>query len=128
MRKWKNDFETSQNNDSYYDLLNDWGLIESSLAKQYQIRIRKEIKDMKWGELSSYISGIMQDTPLGNIVGIRSETDKEVIKQMTPAQKEIRRQWRNEQAGKISEDEMKQILEGMKKSLISIAGGKDERH
>lgn len=83
---------------------------------------------MKWGELSSYISGIMQDTPLGNIVGIRSETDKEVIKQMTSAQKEIRRQWRNEQAGKISEDEMKQILEGMKKSLISIAGGKDERH
>lgn len=83
---------------------------------------------MKWGELSSYISGIMQDTPLGNIVGIRSETDKEVIKQMTPAQKEIRRQWRNEQAGKISEDEMKQILEGMKKSLMSIAGGKDERH
>ena len=83
---------------------------------------------MKWGELSSYISGIMQDTPLGNIVGIRSETDKEVIKQRTPAQKEIRRQWRNEQAGKISEDEMKQILEGMKKSLISIAGGKDERH
>ena len=83
---------------------------------------------MKWGELSSYISGIMQDTPLGIIVGIRSETDKEVIKQMTPAQKEIRRQWRNEQAGKISEDEMKQILEGMKKSLISIAGGKDERH
>lgn len=125
MRKWRNDFENNQNSEMYYDLINDWSLIESSLAKQYQFRIRKEIKTMKWGELSSYISGLMHDTPLGNIVDIRSETDTEIIKQMTPEQKEIRRQWRNEQADKISEDEMKEFLENMKKSLISIAGGQE---
>lgn len=105
----------------YYDLINDWGLIESSIATQYPFRLRKEIKNMKWGELSSYISGIMHNTPLGNVVGIRSETDTEIIKKMTPEQKEIRRQWRNEQAGKISQEEMKQILEDMKKSLIGFA-------
>lgn len=64
MRKWKNDFENNQDSEMYYDLLEDWGLIESSLATQYQIRIRKEINGMKWGELSSYISGLMHDTPL----------------------------------------------------------------
>ncbi len=123
MRKWRNDFENNQNSEMYYDLLGDWDLIESSLATQYQLRIRKEIKDMRWGELSSYISGLMHDTPLGNIVEIRSETDTEVIKRMTPEQKEIRRKWRNEQANKVSEEEMKAFLEGMKNSLINLAGG-----
>lgn len=122
MRKWRNDFANNKNNDMYYDLINDWDLIESSIATQYPFRLRKEIKTMKWGELSSYISGLMHDTPLGNVVNIRSETDTEIIKKMTPEQKEIRRQWRNEQASKVSEEEMKQVLESMKKSLISLAG------
>ncbi len=129
MRKWRNDFENSQANDNYYDLLDDWNLIESSLAKQYQLRIRKEIKGMKWGELSSYISGLMHDTPLGNVVAIRSETDSEIIKKMTPEQKEIRRKWRNEQANQVSQEEMKSYLENMKNALISLAGGqKHERY
>lgn len=125
-RKWRNDFKNAKNSDSYYDLLEDWGLIESSLAKQYQIRIRKEIKDMKWGELSSYISGIMYDTPLGNVVSIRSETNSDVIKNMTPEQKEIHRKWRNKQASQVSEDEMKNFLEQMKQSLINLAGGQKD--
>lgn len=114
----------------YYDLIDDWNLIESSIATQYPFRLRKEIRDMKWGELSSYISGLMYDTPLGNVVSIRSETDTEIIKNMTSSQKEIRRQWRNKEASQISADEMKQILENMKKSLVNIAkvkkaGGSD---
>lgn len=122
MTKWRNDFKNSKNQNSYYDLFEDWKLIESSLAKQYQIRIRKEIKDMKWGELSSYISGLMYDTPLGNVVSIRSETNKDIIKNMTPEQLEIRREWRNKEAKKVSQDEMKEFLTQMEKSLRSIAG------
>ena len=60
----------------------DWELIASSLKTQYGYSIRKEINDMNWAELSSDISGLMADTPLGNIVQIRSEDDKEEYKKV----------------------------------------------
>ena len=40
------------------------------------------------------LHGIMPETPLGQIVQIRSEDDKEMIKHFTPHQKKIRDSWR----------------------------------
>lgn len=37
----------------------------------------------------------MADTPLGQIVGIRAETDVEVIKNFTDAQMKIYNDWKN---------------------------------
>ena len=39
MRIWKNDFKTSNDTELWYDLEEDWSLIEASLAKQYGVRI-----------------------------------------------------------------------------------------
>ena len=64
MRRWKNDFKTSNDTELWYDMKEDWSLIEASLAKQYGIRIRKEINDMNYAELCNLISGLMPDTPL----------------------------------------------------------------
>lgn len=64
MRKWKNDFKTSNETELWYDMEEDWPLIEASLAKQYGIRIRKEIDTMSYAELCNLISGLMSDTPL----------------------------------------------------------------
>ena len=64
MRKWKNDFNTINETELWYDLEEDWPLIEASLAKQYGIRIRKEIDTMDYAELCNFISGLMPDTPL----------------------------------------------------------------
>lgn len=64
MRKWRNDFKTSNETELWYDLEEDWSLIEASLAKQYGIRIRKEIDTMSYAELCNLISGLMSDTPL----------------------------------------------------------------
>lgn len=64
MRKWRNDFKTSDDTESWYDLEEDWSLIEASLAKQYPFRIRKEIDNMSYAELCNMISGLMPDTPL----------------------------------------------------------------
>lgn len=86
MRKQKNDFVTSNSNDLYYDIFEDWSLIESSFAQQYGIRLRREI-DMTWDEFCTLLSGLKPDTPLGNIVSIRSETDKDILKHFTPQQK-----------------------------------------
>lgn len=64
MRKWKNDFKTSDEQELWYDMKEDWPLIEASLAKQYSIRIRKEIDNMSYAELCTLVSGLMSDTPL----------------------------------------------------------------
>lgn len=64
MRKWKNDFKTNNETELWYDMEEDWPLIEASLAKQYGIRIRKEIDTMSYAELCNLISGLMPDTPL----------------------------------------------------------------
>lgn len=93
LKKPKNDFKI-KNNQDYYDIIDDWPLIEASFFKQYGIRLR-QINDMPWDEFCSYLSGIMPDTPLGNVVQIRSEEDKEILKNFTPEQKRIRSEWRN---------------------------------
>ena len=55
MRKQKNDFVTSNSNDLYYDIFEDWSLIERSFAQQYGIRLRREI-DMTWDEFCTLLS------------------------------------------------------------------------
>lgn len=86
--------------ESFYDLFDDWELIESSFLKQYGIRLRSE-DDMSWSEFCSLISGIMPDTPLGRIVAIRAEKDQKVISKFTSDQKKIHNDWlkrRNQKA------------------------------
>lgn len=48
---------------------------------------------MPWTEFCTLVSGLMPDTPLGSIVAIRSEKDPKVIKNFTPDQKRIYRDW-----------------------------------
>ena len=48
---------------------------------------------MSWGEFCSLLSGLMPDTPLGQIVGIRSEKDPKKIKNFTKEQRKIRNDW-----------------------------------
>lgn len=80
--------------ESYYDLWEDWELIESSFLKQYGIRLRSD-DDMSYSEFCSLLAGIMPDTPLGQIVSIRAEKDSKNINAFTPEQKRIWREWQN---------------------------------
>ena len=119
MRKWRNDFQN--NNEAFYDLIDDFDLIESSFAQQYGIRLRMEIDTMKWGEFSSLLSGLNGDTPLGNIVRIRSEKDPKVIKNFTESEKKIRSNWLNKNVKQISQEDYKQAMENIKNMFISMA-------
>lgn len=119
MRKWRNDFQS--NNESYYDLIDDFDLIESSFAQQYGIRLRNEINTMKWGEFSSLLSGINGDTALGNIVRIRSEKDPKVIKNFSKFEKEIRSKWVNKNAKEVSQENYKQAMENFKNMFKAMA-------
>lgn len=96
MRWLKPDFKTPSS-EGWYDIREDWQLIEASLATQYNIRIRHQ-NDMSWTEFCTLVSGIMPDTPLGQIVTIRAEKDQKTIKNFTPDQKRIHNEWKNRQA------------------------------
>lgn len=122
MRKWRNDFNNS-NYETYYDLFDDWNLIESSFAEQYGIRLRRNLKEMDWGEFSSLLSGINPDTPLGNYVRIRSETDPEKIKNFTKSEREIRSEWLRRNAPQISKENYEQAMESFKNMFIAFSKG-----
>lgn len=78
----------------WYDLIDDFDLIEASFTTQYGIRLRNE-PDMSWSEFSTLLKGIMPETPLGQVVSIRSEEDKDMLKNFTKEQHKIRNDWRN---------------------------------
>lgn len=101
MKRLRPDFENkaSSKSDSFYDIHDDWDLIEASLAKQYGIRIRNE-KSMSWSEFSALVSGLMSDTPLGQMVVIRSERDSKAIKGFSPEQRRIHTEWKRRSAAK----------------------------
>lgn len=100
----------------------DWGLIEASFTSQYGIRLRQE-DDMSWSEFCTLLAGIMPETPLGQVVSIRSENDKEVLKSFTKEQHRIRNEWRRRRtkAVALNKDEAKKQLkifqEAMKKAF-----------
>lgn len=104
-----NDFKTRNKNESYYDLYEDYGLIEASFAQQYGIRLRNE-DDMTWDEFTTLLSGLNAETPLGNVVSIRSEKDPKRIKEFTKEQKRIHRDWQRKQAENMTREEYDEAM------------------
>lgn len=50
---------------------------------------------MTSGEFYNLLSSLMENTPLGYIAKIRSEENKDILKNFTPEQNSIRNEWRN---------------------------------
>lgn len=100
----------------------DWGLIEASFTAQYGIRLRQE-EDMSWSEFCTLLAGIMPETPLGQVVSIRCESDKEVLKSFTKEQHRIRNEWRRRRTKAVASDkdevkkQLKMFQEAMKKAF-----------
>ena len=106
MRKLRNDFKTQSNDtEPFYNLFDDYDLIEASFAQQYGVRLRKE-NDMTWDEFCSLLSGLNSDTPLGGIIAIRSEKDPKRLKEFTPEQKKIRNDYIRRNSEKHKSDKL----------------------
>lgn len=60
---------------------------------------------MTWDEFATLLGGLNGETPLGHIVSIRSETDKEKLKKFTPEEKKIRNDWRRRHCEVITDKE-----------------------
>ncbi len=78
---------------------------------------------MPYSEFCSYLSGIMPDTPLGQIVQIRAEDNKEILKSFTNEQKRIRSDWRNRQAAQVSKEDMEEVLKEFENMFKDLTRG-----
>lgn len=80
---------------------------------------------MSWDEFGVLLSGIMPETPLGQVVSIRSETDKDTLKHFTPEQHKMRNDWKNRQArlieniSRVEEAEIKKQIQELFRQAFS---------
>lgn len=83
---------------------------------------------MTWDEFRSLLSGLLPDTPLGQIVQIRAENDREKLKQFTPEQKKIRAAWRTRNMKKVemTPEEARKAVEQFEKMMASLFGGGED--
>ena len=83
----------ASNKEVWYDLIEDYPLIEASFLEQYGIRLNEV--DMSWREFSDLVACLSGDTALGRVGVRRSEDDAEVLKNFTKGQRGVRGEWRN---------------------------------
>lgn len=78
---------------------------------------------MSWEEFKTLLAGLNSDTALGRIVSIRSESDKDVLKDFTPEMRRIRIEWLNKNAKAKTAEATADFIEQMKQAFIAMAGG-----
>jgi len=78
---------------------------------------------MSWNEFCTLLAGIMPQTPLGQVVSIRAENDKDMLKHFTKEQHKIRNKWRSRRANFVVLDkaeakgQIRAFQEAMKKAF-----------
>lgn len=79
---------------------------------------------MDWKEFTVLLSGLMPETPLGKIVSIRTEEDKDILKHFTPDQHRIRDEWRAKHSmiEKMSEEEMEESTKKLQEAFARAFG------
>lgn len=99
-------------------------MIEASFAMQYPSKDLFAVgdDDMEWREFVTLLSGIMPETPLGQIIKIRSEDDDDILQHFTPEQHRIRNIWRNRQMKQVLKQSNKnEVMKQMKAMFKSMA-------
>lgn len=110
-----------ESSEPYFDLFDDFDLIVSSFQTQYGIRIySRDFKQMKWKEFAALLSGLGPTTPLGRVVAIRSEEDKEVLKNFTKEQHKIRNEYRSKINQKIIQNTDKEQYEKDMQNILNM--------
>ena len=76
------------------------------MLAQYGVRMYSpEFREMTCNEFYSLLAGLNPDTPLGNLVQIRSEDDPEILKHFNSAQKRVRNEWRAKHSQRVNTSE-----------------------
>ena len=99
----------------------------ASFRSQYGFRLATDLPTMKWREFAAYMSGLDGKSPLGRVISIRAEDDREILAQFTPEQKRMRNEWRSRKAKKMPKADVNAVLAEFKRMFIGMAGGMTEK-
>lgn len=80
---------------------------------------------MIYGEFTALLSGLLPDTPLGQVIQIRSEKDPERIRSFTPAQRRIYDAWAGRGIHMDTEDAAYEAaMQQMEQFFLALGGVK----
>ena len=79
---------------------------------------------MNWMEFCTLIGGLMEDTPLGHVVGIRAEQDMETIRAFSAEQSRIYETWQKKmaEARLADKEKLNEDMEALSNMLASMFG------
>lgn len=93
------------------------------MRQQYGLRIQSdEFRGMSWDEFADLLSGLNEQTPLVRVAQIRTETDPERIRAMTPEQRAMRSEWQRRRALRRPKAEVEEFLTSMEEALSRSFG------
>lgn len=96
----------------------------ASLRQQYGLRVRSdEFARMSWDEFADLLAGLNEDTPLVRVALIRTETDPERVRAMSPEQRAMRDEWRRRRARRRPQGDVERFLEMMQEAFAEAFGG-----
>lgn len=74
---------------------------------------------MSWDEFADLITGLNEQTPLVRVAMIRTETNPERLKELSPEQRAMRSEWMRRRAKKRSPQEVDSFLSTLQKQFES---------
>lgn len=96
-------------------------MIVASFQSQYGIRLSRDLEGMKWSEFKALLSGLDSSSPLGKIIGIRSETDPQRLKLFSRSQRDIRSRWMTRKAKAMPRKDIDKFLKEMQKAFQGMS-------
>lgn len=96
----------------------------ASLRQQYGLRVQSdEFRGMAWDEFGDLVAGLNEQTPLVRVAMIRTETDPEAIRQFSPEQRRMRREWQRRGAARRPQEEVDRFMGAFQESMARMFGG-----
>lgn len=95
----------------------------ASLRQQYGLRVQSdEFASMGWDEFSDLVAGLNESTPLARVAQVRTESDPEALKKMTPEQRRMRAEWQRSRALARTQEDVTGFVSSMQKAFENMFG------
>lgn len=86
-----------------------------------------EQENLHYSDWISLVAGLMHDTPLGQVVRIRSEDNEDIISNFSPYENRLRSEWREFRSQKTveiaTEQDKKDVAEYFRNLFANMFGG-----
>lgn len=93
------------------------------MQQQYGVRLTRDAAEMSWDEYRDLLAGLSHDTPLGRVVAVRMETNRDRIANFSADERRIHSEYQRKRAAVRSESDIQRFYESMKGIFAGMAGG-----